>query len=146
MNDDSYENRQNAKQQSDKQRNDQLRNDKQINEENRDAIQATGNQPAEATVETTPETTPETTAETTADGSNGVSRRRRSRRGRSAAASIDYTVPSPCIAVCEYNDAGLCKGCLRNADEIRDWMILSREQKLQVLDQVAERRLKGGTC
>ena len=142
MNDDSYENRQNAKQQSDKQRNDQLRNDKQINEENRDAIQATGNQPAEATVETTPETTPETTA----DGSNGVSRRRRSRRGRSAAASIDYTVPSPCIAVCEYNDAGLCKGCLRNADEIRDWMILSREQKLQVLDQVAERRLKGGTC
>ena len=71
-------------------------------------------------------------------------RRRRSRRGRSAAASIDYTVPSPCIAICEYNDAGLCKGCLRNADEIRDWIILSREQKLQVLDLVAERRLQLG--
>lgn len=83
-------------------------------------------------------------AELAPESSNNPPRRRRSRRGRSAASTIDYTVPSPCIAVCEYNDAGLCKGCLRNADEIRDWIILSREQKLQVLDLVAERRLKGG--
>lgn len=69
------------------------------------------------------------------------SRKRRGRRGRSAADNIDYSVPSPCIAICEFNDQGLCKGCLRSGDEIRDWIIMSREQKLQVLDLIAERRL-----
>lgn len=69
------------------------------------------------------------------------SRRRRGRRGRSAADNLDYSVPSPCIAICEFNDQGLCKGCLRSGDEIRDWIIMSREQKLEVLDLIAERRL-----
>ena len=81
----------------------------------------------------------EPTPDKSADGS--PRRKRRSRRGRSAAQTIDYSVPSPCIAVCEYNDEGLCKGCLRSADEIRDWIIMNREQKLQVLDLIAERRL-----
>lgn len=70
-----------------------------------------------------------------------AARRRRGRRGRSAADNIDYSVPSPCIAICEFNEEGLCRGCLRNGDEIRDWIIMSREQKLQVLDLIAERRL-----
>ena len=53
---------------------------------------------------------------------------------------LDKTVPSPCIGVCWLNDqSGLCEGCLRSGDEIRDWMIMSREQKLQLL-QVLEQR------
>ncbi len=61
--------------------------------------------------------------------------RRRRRR-----AVPDTTVPSPCVAVCEYDGEGLCKGCLRNADEIREWIIMSREQKLAVLELLKERR------
>ena len=31
-------------------------------------------------------------------------------------------------------------GCQRSQDEIRDWMIMDREQKLATLEQVAKRR------
>ncbi len=70
--------------------------------------------------------------------SSNKSPRTRRRRRR---AVPDTTVPSPCVAVCEYDGEGLCKGCLRNADEIRDWMIMSREQKLAVLELLEQRRL-----
>ena len=70
----------------------------------------------------------------------GTRPRRRS-RGRRV---IDHSVPSPCIAVCTIDDAsGQCLGCQRTIDEIRDWPILSREEKLAVLDLLAERRRDG---
>ena len=70
----------------------------------------------------------------------GARPRRRSRGRR----TIDHSVPSPCIAVCTIDDAsGLCLGCRRSIDEIRDWPILSREEKLAVLDLLAERRRDG---
>ncbi len=68
-------------------------------------------------------------------------RPRRRSRGRR---TIDHSVPSPCIAVCTIDDAnGQCLGCRRTIDEIRDWPILSREEKLAVLDLLAERRRDG---
>ena len=69
--------------------------------------------------------------------SESTPRRRRTRR---RSATIDTTVPSPCVAVCEYDGKGYCKGCFRDADEIREWMIMTREQKLAVLELLAERR------
>ena len=70
-----------------------------------------------------------------------AARPRRRSRGRR---EIDHSVPSPCIAVCTIDDAsGLCLGCRRTIDEIRDWPILSREDKLAVLDLLAERRRDG---
>ncbi len=50
---------------------------------------------------------------------------------------FDTTVPSPCVAVCQFRpDEEICVGCLRNADEIREWMIMTREQKLAVLEAI----------
>lgn len=72
-----------------------------------------------------------------AAASESTPRRRRTRR---RSATIDTTVPSPCVAVCEYDGKGYCKGCFRDADEIREWMIMTREQKLAVLELLAERR------
>ncbi len=70
----------------------------------------------------------------------GARPRRRSRGRR----TIDHSVPSPCIAVCTIDDAnGQCLGCHRTIDEIRDWPILSREEKLAVLDLLVERRGDG---
>ncbi len=68
--------------------------------------------------------------------------RRRNRRG-SRRREIDYSVPSPCVKVCMFEGTPFCDGCNRTMDEIREWMIMSREQKLTVLANIAVR--KGGS-
>ena len=66
---------------------------------------------------------------------------RRERRRNRARPVIDHSVPSPCISVCTIDDLnGQCLGCRRTIDEIRDWPILSREEKLSLLDILAQRR------
>ncbi|PKP48239.1 MAG: DUF1289 domain-containing protein [Bacteroidetes bacterium HGW-Bacteroidetes-11] len=40
---------------------------------------------------------------------------------------------SPCKRVCRLDEEGMCVGCFRNLDEIANWSILSREEKLEVL-------------
>ena len=52
----------------------------------------------------------------------------------------DTSIASPCIGVCMLNNTGLCDGCLRNIDEIREWIIMDREEKLAVLAKIAERQ------
>lgn len=34
----------------------------------------------------------------------------------------------------------MCKGCYRSQDEVRNWMIMSKEEKLACLAQVNTRR------
>jgi predicted Fe-S protein YdhL (DUF1289 family) len=65
---------------------------------------------------------------------------RRPRRRARPERQWDNTVPSPCVAVCTYGGDNLCEGCMRNADEIREWMIMSREQKLTVLENIEQRK------
>jgi predicted Fe-S protein YdhL (DUF1289 family) len=65
---------------------------------------------------------------------------RRARR-RARAVAFDTTIPSPCIKVCQIDQAtDCCLGCFRSIDEIRDWPILTLEQKTAVLARVADRR------
>jgi predicted Fe-S protein YdhL (DUF1289 family) len=67
-------------------------------------------------------------------------RRRERRRGERARREFDTSVPSPCISVCQIDDAtGYCLGCRRTIDEIRDWMIMSAEEKREVLARIAAR-------
>ena len=69
-----------------------------------------------------------------------ITRRRRGRE-RPRRFVPDNSVPSPCIAVCQIDDAtGYCLGCYRDIDEIRDWLIMSGEEKRVVLGRIAERR------
>ncbi|MEX0960632.1 MAG: DUF1289 domain-containing protein [Burkholderiales bacterium] len=50
-------------------------------------------------------------------------------------------VPSPCIDICQIDpDTNLCRGCLRNLDEIAGWPDYSNEQKLAVLARLEQRR------
>jgi len=50
-------------------------------------------------------------------------------------------VPSPCENVCQIDPgSGLCIGCRRTLREIADWLEMSSEQKLAVLERVAQRR------
>ncbi len=67
------------------------------------------------------------------------SERRRRRRVRRVV--LDNSIPSPCIAVCQIDDAsGLCIGCHRSIDEIREWPILSAEDKRRVLESIEDRK------
>ena len=66
--------------------------------------------------------------------------RPRSRRNKKRP-EIDHSVPSPCVKVCQFSGTDLCDGCSRNIDEIREWIIMPREQKLWVLDKISERKL-----
>lgn len=91
--------------------------------------------PSEFTSESHSESTSESADRDSTENESRPVRRRRRRR-----AIPDTSVPSPCVAVCQYNSEQLCEGCLRTPDEIRDWIIMSREQKLAVLSKLAERR------
>ena len=67
--------------------------------------------------------------------------RRRTRRGPRM---LDNTVPSPCLSVCRFDGEPYCVGCYRNADEIREWIIMTREQKLDVLSKLEQRKKDAG--
>ncbi|WP_282604297.1 DUF1289 domain-containing protein [Pelagibius sp. Alg239-R121] len=68
---------------------------------------------------------------------------RRARRRQARLRGLDRSVPSPCISVCQLDDAsGLCIGCHRNVDEIRDWPILSADEKRAVLAEIETRGQK----
>lgn len=44
-----------------------------------------------------------------------------------------FDVPSPCVGVCEVNNKGYCKGCLRNRTERFHWNEFTNEQKRNVV-------------
>ena len=49
-------------------------------------------------------------------------------------------MPSPCISVCRMNaDAGLCEGCFRTIDEIRQWSKSDDAAKRALWVQIAQR-------
>ena len=49
--------------------------------------------------------------------------------------------PSPCVSVCTIDDqTGFCLGCARTLDEIRDWLIMTPEQKHELLAVLNERQ------
>ena len=69
-------------------------------------------------------------------------RRERRRRRPRRAPAFDTTIPSPCISICQIDDATrCCIGCHRSMDEIRDWPILSAQEKIAVLARVGARKV-----
>jgi predicted Fe-S protein YdhL (DUF1289 family) len=76
----------------------------------------------------------------TGDAAEARARRRAERRRLVASGPA-----SPCISVCQLDDrTGWCLGCYRTIDEIRDWIIMLPEERVRVLDRLAERRSAGG--
>jgi predicted Fe-S protein YdhL (DUF1289 family) len=50
--------------------------------------------------------------------------------------------PSPCIAVCRINETtGLCYGCFRSLDEIRDWIVMPPAERQKLLVELKQRRM-----
>ena len=54
---------------------------------------------------------------------------------------MESSVKSPCIKVCKYDIEKNCIGCHRSMEEISNWILLSDDEKRQVLKN-AEKRSK----
>lgn len=53
-----------------------------------------------------------------------------------------FPVPSPCRGICQADDRGYCRGCLRSRDERFNWMKFSDAQKREVLRLYRQRFLR----
>lgn len=70
--------------------------------------------------------------------------RRAERRRRIQERTFDTSVPSPCIAVCTLDPkTNVCIGCHRDIDEIREWPIMSAEEKRAALARIEIRKTGG---
>ena len=48
---------------------------------------------------------------------------------------------SPCRGICRLDpDMTYCVGCLRTVDELRGWIGMNREEKTQLLEELARRQ------
>tara|TARA_B100000470_G_scaffold129992_1_gene100549 strand:- start:319 stop:537 length:219 start_codon:yes stop_codon:yes gene_type:complete len=54
---------------------------------------------------------------------------------------VDKSVRSPCIGVCTYNEKEeFCVGCYRSKQELKEWWIMTKEQKLETLEIIKGRQ------
>lgn len=53
-----------------------------------------------------------------------------------------FEVPSPCVGICTVDEKGYCKGCMRKREERFNWLNLTNERKLQVIEQCRQRYLR----
>ncbi|WP_158782949.1 DUF1289 domain-containing protein [Pantoea sp. BAV 3049] len=53
-----------------------------------------------------------------------------------------FPVPSPCRGICQSDDRGYCRGCMRSRDERFNWMKFSDAQKRDVLRLCHQRFLR----
>ncbi|MGR2770443.1 DUF1289 domain-containing protein [Photobacterium ganghwense] len=50
-----------------------------------------------------------------------------------------FTIPSPCVGVCQIGEQGYCKGCFRSRDERFHWTSLSNAEKRSVIEKCRKR-------
>ncbi|WP_437611951.1 DUF1289 domain-containing protein [Erwinia sp. V71] len=53
-----------------------------------------------------------------------------------------FPVPSPCRGICQADDRGYCRGCMRSRDERFHWMKFTDAQKREVLRLCRQRLLR----
>lgn len=53
-----------------------------------------------------------------------------------------FEIPSPCRGICQADDRGYCRGCMRSRDERFNWIKLSDPEKRDVLRLCRQRWLR----
>ena len=51
-----------------------------------------------------------------------------------------FDVPSPCVGVCQSNEKGYCRGCMRTRDERQEWMNFDNDNKQKVIKRCIQRK------
>lgn len=61
-----------------------------------------------------------------------------------------FSIPSPCIGVCQANERGYCKGCMRSREERFNWQNMTADEQRNTLRLCRQRYLrmkrKGKAC
>ncbi|MFV3304018.1 DUF1289 domain-containing protein [Pseudomonas sp. NY15181] len=58
--------------------------------------------------------------------------------------TVERPVASPCVHVCALDDADICLGCQRSADEITRWGRMENAERREVLVRCEERARQQG--
>ncbi|EOC3068216.1 DUF1289 domain-containing protein [Cronobacter malonaticus] len=53
-----------------------------------------------------------------------------------------FPVPSPCRGICQSDERGYCRGCMRSRDERFTWQKMNDSQKQEVLRLCRQRMLR----
>jgi uncharacterized protein len=53
-----------------------------------------------------------------------------------------FDIPSPCRGICQTDDRGFCRGCMRSREERFSWMKFDDAQKRDVLRLCRQRFLR----
>ncbi|MGY3896865.1 DUF1289 domain-containing protein [Aeromonas enterica] len=53
-----------------------------------------------------------------------------------------FPLQSPCIGVCEVNNKGYCKGCLRNREERFNWLTMTPTEQQEVIRLCRNRKAR----
>ena len=53
-----------------------------------------------------------------------------------------FSIPSPCVGVCQVNERGYCKGCMRSRDERFNWQKMTADQQRNTLRLCRQRYLR----
>lgn len=53
-----------------------------------------------------------------------------------------FSLPNPCVGVCESNRFGYCKGCLRSREERFNWHAKTEPEQRQILTLLSKRRTR----
>ena len=51
-----------------------------------------------------------------------------------------FDVPSPCVSICESDEKGLCRGCMRSRDERQEWINFTNDEKQKVIRRCLQRK------
>ena len=51
-----------------------------------------------------------------------------------------FDVPSPCVGICQSDEKGYCRGCMRTRDERQHWQALDSDKKQKVIKLCIQRK------
>lgn len=51
-----------------------------------------------------------------------------------------FSIPNPCIGVCESNAKGYCKGCLRSRQERFNWHQKTEQEQRHIITLITQRK------
>ena len=51
-----------------------------------------------------------------------------------------FEVPSPCVSICESDEKGHCRGCMRSRAERQEWINFTNDEKQKVIKRCLQRK------
>lgn len=53
-----------------------------------------------------------------------------------------FTIPNPCIGVCQSNPRGYCVGCLRSREERFNWHLKTQQEQRKIIQLLTQRKAR----